>query len=176
MEMSRRFVTGPLGKAVLFAVCVFVIALFWPVPDVNVRLTAMAVIVSVISLVSSGFMFVRSHTISMKPVLVFTKADADDDNARWFVRNVGNGPAINIVVAKRDEGGEWKDNASIPTLAPGTHFPTKLGGSELQCDYFDIDESPYSSRCKNWITTFPKKEPLPRSSKITRRRGLPSNV
>jgi len=182
MEMSRRFITESLGKAVLLVVCVlvcgFIIALLCLMPGANVWLAGVAAIVSVISLVSSGYMFVRSHIVSMKPVLVFTQDTADDGNERWFLCNVGNGPALNVVVAKRDDGGEWKEYTMVPTLARDTNSKIELGGFEIQCVYFDIDQRRYLSRCKDWTTTFPENEPfpLPERSTMNRSSGLPRKV
>jgi len=179
--MGMRLPSHSEARAALFCfvsgfVSGFVIASYWTVPDVGAWFAGLAVLVSVISLGCGLYTFYRSRIISMKPVLVFTNAMDDKGKARWFLRNVGNGPAINIVVAKRPKDDKWQKHSRVPTLAPGYLFPIDFGGLEIQCDYYDIDNRPYSSRCRDWETTFPKMkiEPLLESSKITRMPGLPT--
>jgi hypothetical protein len=122
-----------------------------------------------------------NRKVGMKPVVVFIKGQpTDEDREGWYVCSVGNGPAINIKLARRPSGGsqKWEEGRRCPTLARGAHFPIKLGGFELQCDYEDIDGRWYSSRCKNWVTSFPKSrgERLPLNLELKRLEGVPGTT
>lgn len=143
----------------------------------------MANILSVIAITVSAVVainvYCRNRKIGMKPVVVFTKGQpTGEDPEGWFLCNVGNGPAINITVARmREESSRnWEEYRQCPTLTRGANFPIHLGGYELQCDYEDIDGNKHSSRCKDWVTSFPN-ERLPRNPKEKiRLEGLPKNA
>ncbi len=138
-------------------------------------IAVLAMLVSLGSLIGSFCIYRWSRRVGMKPVLVFTKdKETENDREGWCLCNVGNGPSINVLVARRQQGNEWEHYRQIPTLAPGSHFPIELGGPEIQCDYSDIDERRYSSRCKDWVTSFPKKDRLPHpTGDVKRMEGLP---
>ncbi len=135
--------------------------------DGEAALPRAAAIVSFLSLGFSALTFRSSRALSMRPVVVFILAPANDSKERsapdqkegetlWLC-NVGNGPAINIVVATRDERNKspWKNPERIATLAANTASPITYGGDQMQCDYFDIDGRRYSSSCADAITSFP---------------------
>ena len=67
----------------------------------------------------------------------------------WSIRNVGNGPALNIFVASKDEGSDWRDPVRIPPLQKDGHFSLSWIGHQnvrtLGASYTDIADRWYSS-------------------------------
>jgi len=63
--------------------------------------------------------FVLNHRAAVrarKPVLVFV-----DESGRWVLRNVGNGPALNVLVAQRDTKAKtWFNPVLVPPFARDT--------------------------------------------------------
>lgn len=63
--------------------------------------------------------FVLNHRAAVrarKPVLVFVY-----ESGNWVLRNVGNGPALNVLVAQRDtEKKTWYDPVLVPPFAKDT--------------------------------------------------------
>jgi hypothetical protein len=89
--------------------------------DANLLISAIAV---AISLVASGVTIVqtrRADRLGRIPVLVFLY---DGGRGRWFIRNVGYGPALNVVVAQRAESGDesWYNPVALPALGSGEQF------------------------------------------------------
>lgn len=87
----------------------------------------LANIVAVIALALSVVTFAFSQRSaratdrrSRIPVLVFVY----DPNGNWFLRNVGNGPALNIVLAvkARHEDERWQDLTRIPPISRDGDF------------------------------------------------------
>lgn len=59
----------------------------------------------------------RIHRLAHTPVVVITY---DGNARRWKAANVGNSPALNIVVAQQDEAtGEWYNPVAIPAISAG---------------------------------------------------------
>ena len=102
----------------------------------------------VFSLVSFGLTYAlstQSATISVRPVLVFEYTQ----QAGWSVRNVGNGPALNVLVAGKDEGADWRNPVRIPPLQRDGQFLLSWVGHQnirtLGASYTDIADRQYSS-------------------------------
>ena len=139
-------------------------------------LSIVAIVVSIASVVVSEWIYRMDRKVGIKPVVVFTKDQpTEDDPEGWHICNVGNGPAINIKLARRRgrQNREWEEYRQCPTLAREAKFPIGLGGYELECDYEDIDGRQYSSRCKDWFTSFPRKKLPPNSEETKRLEGIP---
>jgi hypothetical protein len=80
----------------------------------------------------------QSAVTSVRPVLVFEYRQAQG----WSVRNVGNGPALNVVVARPSEAPHGRKPVRTPPLANGGRF--KLTWIGLVCPrivYTDLDTS-----------------------------------
>jgi hypothetical protein len=113
--------------------------------DTPTLIAAAAVIVSVATFVVSYWTGQRAETRARKPVLVFVDQPAEGN---WVLRNVGNGPALNIVVAQRKDG-YWFNPVKVPPLGRETSF--SLGWLERTNDtglgtaYVDFEGHSYTS-------------------------------
>ena len=58
------------------------------------------------------------------PVLVFVYDDSGDDRGRWLLRNVGNGPALNIdtAIKFKHEDSSWELPTRIPPIGRDGQF------------------------------------------------------
>jgi hypothetical protein len=69
------------------------------------------------------------------------------------LKNIGSGPALNILVAQKRVGGEWFNPVRIPPLSKdGEYIPTWLGHvntTGLGAIYSDSEGKPYTSTCGN---------------------------
>ena len=77
-----------------------------------------ALIVSVVSFGLTYSLSARSAVTSVRPVLVIEYSQQDG----WYVRNVGNGPALNVIVAMKDKTSDWKMPVRIPPLQKDGRF------------------------------------------------------
>lgn len=85
--------------------------------------------------------------LSRKPVLVFIY-----DNTRgWILKNVGSGPALNVIVAKRRD--EWFCPVRVPPMGKDAEFiPLWLDHVNdvgLGATYTDSENKPYTSITAN---------------------------
>jgi len=93
------------------------------------------------------------YKISIQPCLVFyNKGKNSEGKSRWMIKNVGNGPAINISVASGDVDENWFQDECLllSALAPNDErylFWTKHHGA-LVSTYSDINGRYYTSKCK----------------------------
>jgi hypothetical protein len=70
---------------------------------VSAALSSTALLVSVVTFALNYLHSRKSAVRARKPVLVFEY----DGDVGWVLRNVGAGPALNIVVAQKRVAGEW---------------------------------------------------------------------
>lgn len=74
------------------------------------------------------------------PVLVFIY----DSHGYWFLRNIGNGPALNVVLAvkARHSDQDWQDPTRIPPVGRGEEFRLdwlrESGVSVISASYEDF--------------------------------------
>jgi hypothetical protein len=87
----------------------------------ELALSIAAFVVSAVTLGSTYRIWQLSDRRSRIPVLVFILVDGKG----WVLRNVGNGPALNIVVARKaqHDDQEWLDPTSVPPLARDAEVP-----------------------------------------------------
>lgn len=76
-------------------------------------LSVLPLILSGLALVVSFMSFQLTAVRSVKPVLTI----AYQSDAGWSLTNVGNGPALNVIVARRETEGKWFDPVRVPPLA-----------------------------------------------------------
>ena len=76
-------------------------------------LSVAAVLTAVVSAVVSYLLSRGADRRSRIPVLVFTY----DPERGWLLRNVGNGPALNILVARHTTDRGWFDPVRVPPIA-----------------------------------------------------------
>lgn len=106
-----------------------------------------ALIVSIISFSLTYSFSTKSAITSVRPVLIFEYSQQDG----WSVRNVGNGPALNILIAMKDDTSDWKMPVRIPPMQKdgrfSLHWVGHLNIRTLGASYTDIAERTYSSTC-----------------------------
>jgi hypothetical protein len=117
--------------------------------DASDILSAIAVVVSLVTFGLTHFHDRRLTVLGRRPVLVFEY----DGSRGWILRNVGLGPALNPIVAQKTVGGDWFNPVRIPPLAVGGEFiPLWLrhvNTTGLGVLYDDTDGLPYSATCGN---------------------------
>jgi hypothetical protein len=111
-------------------------------------LSSAALIVSITTFALNYRHTRRSAVLGRKPVLVFEY----DGERGWFLRNVGSGPALNIVVAQK-HAGEWFNPVRISPLARDGEFLLiwlgHVNTTGLGATYSDTENAPYTSTCRN---------------------------
>jgi hypothetical protein len=84
-----------------------------------------------------------------KPILIFVY----DNLKGWILRNIGNEPAMDIVVARRIPGGLWFNPVRTPGLSKdGEHVLTWLNHTNIHAlgaTYNDIHGNTYTVICGN---------------------------
>jgi hypothetical protein len=110
-----------------------------------------SVIALVVSVISFGMSYQQSEkgaVTGMMPVLVFVY----DKEGQWLLQNLGNGPALNIVIAeKTTDNSEWTNPVRIPPLPREGRFPlhVNVNARWLGASYTDIEGREYSATCIN---------------------------
>ena len=107
---------------------------------------------SIISFALSYSLSRSSAIISTRPVLVFEY----DREIGWMIKNVGSGPALNVLVAQKEVGRAWFNPVRVPPVASGGAFvPNWLGHTNttgLGVTYFDVRNVAYTSTTGNDLT------------------------
>jgi len=94
----------------------------------------------------SYFQSRKAAITGMMPVLVFVY----DRDGQWLLQNLGNGPALNIVVAeKANDSAQWAKPVRIPPLPRDGRFPlhVNVNARWLGATYMDIEGREYSATC-----------------------------
>jgi hypothetical protein len=117
--------------------------------DASTILSAVAILVSVCTFGLSFWFTWRSSIAAKRPVLVFIY----DGSTGWLLRNIGGGPALNVIVAQKRVGGEWFNPVRVPPFAKDGEFAVKWLGhvntTGLGVTYTDYENRPYTSTCGN---------------------------
>jgi hypothetical protein len=111
-----------------------------------------ATVIAIVSVAIAGTSFLvnfwighRAAVRARKPVLVFVD---DPQRGCWVLQNVGNGPALNVLVAQR-ESGQWFNPVLTPPLSKDSAVPlTWLGRvnvTGLGATYSDFEDRRYTS-------------------------------
>jgi hypothetical protein len=101
----------------------------------------LAVAALALSLVSFVLTYRAGHAEDRRsriPVLVFIY---DDARGGWALRNVGNGPALNVLVAQKhvkgDRCGQWYRPVRVPPIARDQEVPVlaplRSGSGRFEC-------------------------------------------
>ncbi|HZZ42775.1 MAG TPA: hypothetical protein VFE58_07545 [Tepidisphaeraceae bacterium] len=106
------------------------------------------IVISVISFIvacASASISWRNYVTSRMPVLVFMRPKTGG----WLVKNIGYGPALNIVVAEHDQREKWSKYLRIPPLAVGSEFelPSAWLYGVLGATYESCTRHYYSGHC-----------------------------
>jgi hypothetical protein len=108
-------------------------------------ISAVSVAIALASFVVNLWLNQRASVRARKPVLVFVD---DPKQGCWVLRNVGTGPALNVLVAQRQEG-RWFNPVLVPPFATDSSFPLKWLGrintSGLGATYADFENRRYTS-------------------------------
>jgi hypothetical protein len=108
-----------------------------------------ALLVSIGSCTLSYDLSRRVAITSVRPVLTFQF----DVNKGWSVRNVGNGPALDVLVAmKSDDSSDWAHPMRIPPLSKDGEFGLQewevyINARTLGATYSDIQQRTYTTTC-----------------------------
>ena len=115
-----------------------------------------SIVALLLSIITFGFTYRLSNesaVTSVRPVLIFEYTASDG----WVVRNVGSGPALNVVVAMKTEASDWFDPVRVPPLSKDGYFKlTWIGHSNIRtlgAYYSDILDRRYSSICTDDLST-----------------------
>jgi hypothetical protein len=111
-------------------------------------LAGIAILISLIALAVSTSQTWRAAVSGRRPVLVFVY----DQSAGWVVRNIGNGPAMNVIIAQKGEAAPWVKPVRIPPLATNSEFVLAWLDHNvygLGATYMDFTGRPYTSTCVN---------------------------
>jgi len=124
--------------------------------------SAVALVVSIGSFGLSYNLSRQSAITSVRPVLVFQF----DVNNGWSVRNVGNGPALDVLVAmKTDDRADWTQPMRIPPLSKDGEFGLQKWGiytdaRTLGATYRDVQQRTYSTTCTDDLSTIHERNAL----------------
>ncbi len=112
-----------------------------------------ALVVSVISFSLTYRLSTQTATTSVRPALVFEYSQ----DTGWSLRNVGNGPALNVVIAERTDTSPWANPVRVPPLPKDGKIQLAWIAHQnvrtLGATYVDIDNRSYSSSCTNDLST-----------------------
>lgn len=118
----------------------------------------LALVVSVGSLAFNAFKGRYDLLIGIKPALVFVYAPGDG----WQVQNIGAGPALNIVIGKKEGGinssnGRWIEPVRIPPLKKdgsfSLHWDPENNTHGLGATYEDMWGRRYTTTCGRDLNT-----------------------
>jgi hypothetical protein len=133
-------------------------------PDLSKLLAAapaISAIAASLAFIAAVYFNRRTDLRVVRPVLVFVYKEEG-----WYVSNVGNGPALDIVVAQQVPRRQWEKAVRIPPLGKDREF--KLHWLEddnihgLGATYSSFDGLRYTSECHNDLTTVKSRDRFPR--------------
>lgn len=117
-----------------------------------------ALLFSLISFVLSFWQSVETFRAQIRPVVVIEY----DTRKGWVLRNIGNGPALNILVAHRKQGG-WRNPVRAPALPVLKQFrlfwleaPDAIGVA-----YEDFRGRRYGTSVTGPVSRLPNRQLLP---------------
>jgi hypothetical protein len=111
----------------------------------EVWLSGLAIVFSIISFTLSFLQSRKSSITDIRPVIVFTYESQEG----WKIRNVGSGPALNIIVAMSlVHEDEWTMPVRLPALSVNSetalHWIGHLNIRALAAKYTDFENRKYS--------------------------------
>ncbi len=116
---------------------------------ITTALSLTALFVSVVTFALNYRHTRHTAVLSRKPVLIFEY----DGDSGWILRNVGAGPALNVVVAQKRVGGKWFNPVRVPPLSKDGKFVLQwlnhVNTTGLGATYTDTEQLPYTSTCGN---------------------------
>ena len=124
-------------------------------------ISVIALIMSVTSVFSSVYFSRLGIKTNVLPALVFIY----NVKAGWSLRNVGNGPALNVLVARRlSSDSDWDLPTRIYPIGKGEEVSIPWVGHNpklLAVSYQDAHNRTYTSICDNDLTKIQEGKKLP---------------
>ena len=138
------------------------------IPLLTSILAGLSAIVSVIAALIAW----RAVTRNLRPVLVFVR----DENKVWLVKNVGTGPALDVLVGEKDLRDQpWHRFLRLPPIPKDGQIALPSGPSFFAVTYTDAENNPYSTICSGYRNRTDKgrvfDEPNERQIKLYADRG-----
>jgi hypothetical protein len=108
-------------------------------------IAALPLVISIVAVLIAYYSYRGSVRSSMRPVLVFSRTPT----SWWKVKNVGAGPAINIVIARIGIDEEIDSATACYPLAAGDEYdlPWIRGGPSLASTYTDVFGGRFTTSC-----------------------------
>ena len=126
----------------------------------ELAISLIALVLSLIATVSSIYFSNLGLKTNVLPTLVFIYNSANG----WSVKNVGNGPALNVIIAHQNHGAnKWQAPTRLYPLAAGDKIHIKWVGrspNKLMATYADVHNRNYTSLTDEDLTTIESKSPL----------------
>lgn len=126
-------------------------------PDSKFLISVISAVIAAVSFVVAALAYRlnrRNAINARRPAVVFEWDDGDG----WKVRNVGNGPALNVRIAVRGRSTAWTQFVRIPALRAGSDFTLtwigKLNAWMLGAEYSDFAGEHYSSISQHDMNVF----------------------
>jgi hypothetical protein len=123
---------------------------------VSAALSSTALLVSLITFALNYRHTRQSAVLARKPALIFEY----DGELGWILRNVGAGPALNVVVAQKRVGGDWFNPVRVPPLSKDGRFTLEwlnhVNSTGLGATYTDTEQLAYTSTCGNDLSKVAK--------------------
>lgn len=127
-------------------------------------LSIVSVVVAMGSLttaVASSWLAYCALQSSIQPVLVFTRRGSPG----WWLENVGNGPALNLVIGCGDKAATWSRIMRAYPMAAGAKVAVEWAhpGEHLAATYEDARGKAYTSYCYcgKWSTQILRRNRFP---------------
>lgn len=112
-------------------------------------LPSLSLFVSIAAFGLSIYSFYVNQKRAAQPVIIFSNGGKDETGTRaWYAENVGNGPAINVLLLGGISDKDWdKDNVLLlPALSKGAkHKLNFQKGLAFAAVYTDIADRPYTT-------------------------------
>jgi hypothetical protein len=93
---------------------------------VSAGVAGIALVVSVIVFVDNRLRAIETARLARRPALVFSW---DATGSRWTLRNIGNGPALDVVILQRVDA-QWVHPLRMPEMATGGETPVPRAWTE----------------------------------------------
>ena len=117
----------------------------WFVSSLPLLLSSLALLVSFL-----GYRLTAVRNV--KPAIIVSYSN----ESGWHLKNIDNGPGLNVLVAQRQESGAWFCPVRLPPLGQGDQLHLSWMGHTnvrwIGATYTDIDGRHYSSECSDDLT------------------------
>ena len=110
-------------------------------------ISVVSIVISVLAVWLSYYTFRRTLKEGVRPALIFSRRS----ETLWQIQNVGNGPAISLIVVDMDRNGEWRTVANCYPLSSGagTTLQWVEYGYQFAAIYTDINGGFFTTHYMN---------------------------